>query len=91
MATAPPPVIKIGPPPAGNKKTLSQKAVFDRYVNAHSGLKPYAQGIYRNALAYGIDPVYFASLINTESGGNPAGCVVKGCYWPRADHASACW
>ena len=68
----------FGPPPASGKKALSQKAVFDRYINAHRGLKPYAQGIYRNALAYGIDPLYFASLINTESGGNPNAVSSKG-------------
>jgi hypothetical protein len=66
---APNPIVKIAPP--APKTGTSQRAVFDAYVNKHPALKQWAQGIYRNALNYGIDPLYFASLINTESKGNP--------------------
>jgi len=58
-------------PPPKTKAQTGQQAVFKEYVNKNPGLKPWAQGIYRYALDYGVDPVFFASLINTESGGDP--------------------
>lgn len=65
--------------PAPKTKAQSgQQEVFRTYVNAHPGLKPWAQGIYRYALDYGVDPVFFASLINTESGGDPNAVSKKG-------------
>lgn len=62
---APPPVIKIQPAP---KKTAGQKGAFDAYIlGKHDPVfKNYSQGIYRAALDYGIDPVYFASLLWSE-------------------------
>ena len=57
-------------PPPKDKTQTGQQNVFRQYINAHPNLKPYAQGIYRSALDYGVDPVYFAALVNHE---NPSG------------------
>lgn len=65
-------------PPPKTKAQSGQQEVFKAYVNAHPGLKPWAQGIYRYALDYGVDPVFFASLINTESKGDPKAVSSKG-------------
>jgi hypothetical protein len=67
MAKPPPP-----PPPApAQPKGKSPQAVYRQYINAHPALKPYAQAIAKWAATYGLDPVYFAALINFESKGDP--------------------
>lgn len=58
-------------PPPKNQKAKSQQSAYRAYINAHPSLRPYAQQLYRAATSYGVDPVYFASLINFESGGKP--------------------
>ncbi len=63
MAKIPPPP---APPPAKKKGNP-----YDNYIAAHPGLKPWAQQIRNDAVAEGIDPLYFAALINLESGGHP--------------------
>lgn len=83
-------------PPPKSKKETGQQAVFKQYINAHGNLKPYAQALYRDALDYGVDPVYFASLINLESGGNPkavskAGAVGLGQIMPLHVGESVPW
>lgn len=62
------PVVTIKP---SEKTGKGKRAVFDAYIRAHPGLKPYAQLIWQSAVKYDVDPVYYASLINLESGGNP--------------------
>lgn len=83
-------------PPPKTKKESGQQSVFKAYINGHKSLKPYAQAIYRDALDYGVDPVYFASLINLESGGNPnavskAGAVGLGQIMPLHVGESVPW
>ncbi len=71
MAKTPPnPKDIFGPPPA-KKGTTSDKGVYEKYIAAHPRLKQWSGAIYKYGLAYGVNPVYFASLINLESGGNP--------------------
>lgn len=84
------------PPPPRSKATQGQKQAFTAYINKHPRLKQWAQGIYRNALDYGIDPLYFASLINTESGGNPkavssAGAIGLGQIMPLHVGSAVPW
>ncbi len=64
-----PPTFKIPPAPA-KKGVTSTRSVYERYIGAHSGLKQWSQQIWNAATSWGLDPVYFASLINFESGGN---------------------
>lgn len=59
MSSLPP--IKF--PPPKNKKQAGQQNAFRSYINSHGALRPYAQEIYKAAMNYGLDPVYYASLI----------------------------
>lgn len=63
---APPP-----PPPPATSKGKGQQAVFKAYINSKNdpAFKNFANGIYRYATDYGVDPVYFASLLWTEGFG----------------------
>jgi hypothetical protein len=58
-------------PPPKNKRQAGQQSAYRAYINAHPALRGYAQQIYKAALNYGLDPVYYASLIFFESGGKP--------------------
>ena len=66
----PPPVVKIGPPPT----TGRQPPAFIKFVNTwgkkYPGLRQWAPQILTYAKEVHIDPVYFASVILTESGAN---------------------
>lgn len=64
---APPPRFTL--PPPQNKKQQGQQNAYRSYINAHPSLRPWAQLIYNSAADYGLDPLYFAALINFESGG----------------------
>lgn len=82
--------------PAKDKKARNEQSAFKAYINAHPGLKPYAQQIFKSAHKYGLDSVYFASLINFESGGKAGvtssagaiglGQVLPGKHYPGLDH-----
>lgn len=65
---APPP-----PPPPDTKKGAQGKAAYTAYINAHPKLKRYSQVIYQTAIAEGLDPVYWAAVINTEYVPKPDG------------------
>jgi hypothetical protein len=54
-------------PPAKTKAQSGQQAVFKQYINAHPTMRDFAQPIYRYALDYGVDPVFYASLLWKES------------------------
>jgi len=69
MATAPP-VIKIGPPPAGGKQPPAYTAFVQKWGKKYPGLRQWAPQILAYARETHIDPVYFASVILTESGAN---------------------
>lgn len=64
-----PPVFTL--PPPRNKKQAGRQNAFRSFINAHKSLKPYAQQIWNSASQFGLDPVYFAALVQFESGGNP--------------------
>lgn len=73
-------------PPPKSKKQQGQQNSYRAYINAHPGLKPYAQQIYKAATNYGVDPVYYASLINFESGGKPTAKSGANAYGPAQIH-----
>lgn len=54
-------------PPKTTKGGISTKAVFDQYMRAHPGLAKWSAGIWDAATEWGVDPVYFASMLNTEN------------------------
>ena len=66
MPTPTPPRITLPP-----KKEKKQGTPYQRWINAHPKMKPYAQLIAKWAPRYGVDPIYLAALILFESGGNP--------------------
>jgi hypothetical protein len=62
---------KPPPPPVPKPKQSGAKgSAFDRWINAHKAIKPYAAAILKWAPKYGLDPLYFAVLLLHESGGN---------------------
>jgi hypothetical protein len=67
-------------PPPKNKKQAGQQNAFRSYINAHPALRPWAQQLYKSATNYGLDPVYFASLVNFESGGKANAKSGAGAY-----------
>jgi hypothetical protein len=62
-------------PPPKDKKAQARQAAYRNYINAHKGLRPWAGQIWRWANYYGVDPVYYAALIQFESKGKHAGVV----------------
>ena len=66
----PPPVIKIGPPPATGRQPPAYTAFVNKWSKRYPGLKQWAPQILQYAKEVHIDPVYFASVILTESGAN---------------------
>lgn len=67
---APPPVIKIGPPPASGRQPPAYTKFVQTWAKKYPGLKQWAPQILTYAREAHIDPVYFASVILTESGAN---------------------
>ena len=66
----PPPVIKIGPPPASGRQPPAYVKFVNKWSGKYPGLKQWAPQILQYAKEAHIDPVYFASVILTESGAN---------------------
>ena len=67
---AKPPVIKIPPPPASSRSTPAFTAFVNKWSGKYPGLKQWAPQILTYAKEVHIDPVYFASVMLTESGLN---------------------
>src|SRR5690242_5499464 len=73
-------------PPPKDKKTKGQQNAFRAYINSHPALRALAPQIYRAAAEYGIDPVYYASLVNFESGGRIGATSNKNAFGPAQIH-----
>jgi len=68
---APPP--PPPPPPKPQGKTTGERGIFDRFINSHTALKPYAGQIWADANnAGGITPTELAATLWLESRGNPS-------------------
>src|SRR4051812_10928486 len=64
----PPPVVKIPPPPPSGRQPPAYVKFVNKWTGKYPGLKQWAPQILQYAKEVHIDPVYFASVILTESG-----------------------
>jgi hypothetical protein len=64
-----PPSFHIPAPTKPDKKEQSRKSAFTAFVKKHPGLRKWASAIWQAAIDQNVDPVWFAYLINFESGG----------------------
>jgi hypothetical protein len=69
------PDFNVQPSQPKDKPGLTTGAAFNQYVNAHPGLRPFADLIWATARRYGVDPVYMAALFFTEAPKNKDGTL----------------
>jgi hypothetical protein len=64
-----PPSFHIPAPTKPDKKEQSKRGAYNAFVKKHPGLRKWASAIWQAAIDQNVDPVWFAQLINFESGG----------------------
>src|SRR5438445_889265 len=64
-----PPQFNIPPPTKPSKGEQSKRGAYNNFIKKHPELKKWASAIWQAAINQNVDPVWFAHLIDFESGG----------------------